>query len=60
LKDNNLALLSSTERTGFSRKTNQFSGNYNSVISVLNASRTDKIKIRTFYDTKRAYDDEEN
>ncbi|WP_047415077.1 LysM peptidoglycan-binding domain-containing protein [Cellulophaga sp. Hel_I_12] len=58
MKDKILALLSSTEENWVFLETDQFS-TVNSVISVLNASRTDKIKIRLFTTNKnKAYDDE--
>jgi len=58
MKDKILALLSSTQENWVFLETEEFS-TVKSVISVLNASRTDKIKIRLFTTNKsKAYDDD--
>ncbi len=58
MKDKIVALLSSVQENWVFLETEEFS-TVNSVISVLNASRTDKIKIRLFTTNKnKAYDDE--
>lgn len=58
MKDKIVALLSTTKENWVFLESDQFS-TINSVVSVLNASRTDKIKIRLFTtDKNKAYDDE--